>query len=498
MNESRIKDKFNVDQKDVVRGYTPLMRAIACHSKESVDALCKCCKVDIVEVKDQDDKDNAISLAVKVGDAPIFARLILTMIKRKKISNISFAQMNGLLTEKQMNQWLDICAKNVYSGFYGFLVKLNENGIKTNNFNFIVTLLSEVCDNTYSNQSMQDSYYSLKCDNTIANHLFEHLNKSSLNDIFKVIENGMLDYKVCFNDSLLLLCKLVDENRFNSLMKQITKECLSSETKNIQKYLFFKNNLLTSNVWATSTRMNNSSNTYSSNMTKENTDNNSINTTDGTNTGATTYTTTGGINDNDKDNKQEDEKNRHGDDETTDSSSKLLFSTVENDVIIKELAKQREFIKDELINLEENCNNDFKMIRDGTYEVNLGEKGMIRQDKLMFKHQHNVDLMSKYGIQADYKLHSLPFGVDNGFEAKQEYDFSQHLTKLLIASHNIDMIFQRDCKAMFDEIQNKEGLQFSFCSAPVKTRQRCQMKARIDYQNKPWPHVRCVMIIICF
>ena len=58
--------------------------------------------------------------------------------------------------------------------------------------------------------------------------------------------------------------------------------------------------------------------------------------------------------------------------------------------------------------------------------------------------------MKDMGIESEYKLNELPYDVVNGFEGKREYDSMGYLTKILMESHHIDPIFQKEAKKYFD------------------------------------------------
>ena len=78
----------------------------------------------------------------------------------------------------------------------------------------------------------------------------------------------------------------------------------------------------------------------------------------------------------------------------------------------------------------------------------------------------------------DYEINELPFDNVNGFDGSFEYDNNGYLTKLLIETHQIDPIFQKDCKRIFtDETMFKN---VSFSEAPPKTKARSQTKAQLE------------------
>ena len=255
---------------------------------------------------------------------------------------------------------------------------------------------------------------------------------------------------VCFNDALLLLCHSIDTDEFIKLLKHITNDCLSTETKTVEKHLYFKNTLLHSNIWAMPSTKRNS-----------------------------------GMND---DYKQlhvqvSDTKN-----DTLDSNSSI-FDQLENEVILAQLNKQREYIRSNMIELELNYSKQFDRLRSNIKQISASLTSTISQNKLENKYLFGDDFMNKNGILSDYLIKDMPFDGVNGFKRNDEYDLNGYLTKLLIASHNINPIFQKECKNYFDNTFNKQhGIKCKNSEAPVKTKERSMMKAKIDYRNKQWPH----------
>ena len=77
-------------------------------------------------------------------------------------------------------------------------------------------------------------------DSNIANYLFEKLKKDSLLDVFKCVNDGLLKQECGFNDSLLFLCKLINNDQFNKNVSQIADDCLSNKSKTIKSRNFFK------------------------------------------------------------------------------------------------------------------------------------------------------------------------------------------------------------------------------------------------------------------
>ena len=386
-----------------------------------------------------------------------------------------------------ITKWVGDCKDNNNFGLYGFIVKLQANGLKNNNFGFILSLLETAAGgdaSMKSNENVEKAHDILKLDKQISDYLYENLSKECKQEIYNVIEKGILNYNVCFNDCILFLCQSIDSEKFSTLMKNITKNCLSEKTKDVKKYTFFKNNLLHSNIWAVPYE-------------------------------AKTAET------------------KETDDETTNvkKSNATLFREVENSVVVEELSKQQLFIKQEMCKLETEFGKEFSELKSGIKEYNFAIDNTISQNRLISMYSE-VDYMNPNatngddgddnddddddqtggddnddkkengkkgknkvkkasGIQPDYKLGEMPFDNVNGYVGTDEYDLNGYLTRLLIASHNINPIFQNECKKYFSKI---EGCKYA--SAPVKTRERCMMKAKMDYNHKVC--LNSVMVLISY
>ena len=123
-------------------------------------------------------------------------------------------------------------------------------------------------------------------------------------DLFEVITKGMNNYDLCFNDSLLFLWKLINNEELNENIKNVTKNCLNYENKSQDKMSLFKNDLWKSNIWCKN------------------------------------------VSDNKNDSKSQENQNI------------TLFESIETDVLSKELKIHREYLKNELIELETNSKDN--------------------------------------------------------------------------------------------------------------------------------------------
>lgn len=161
------------------------------------------------------------------------------------------------MSEDDIYKWLKWCENlNIKNtGFVAFLTKMNENGIKADNFGVILSMLqTTIKDDNDDIEGVEQIYQQARNDQFVANYLFNHLKSETLMDIGKTVNNGLLKQECGFNDTLLFLAKLVNNDQFNKTLQETTNECLTKEKKNVEKLNFFKNNLLNSNIWACMTQ----------------------------------------------------------------------------------------------------------------------------------------------------------------------------------------------------------------------------------------------------
>ncbi|ETO20660.1 Ras guanine nucleotide exchange factor, partial [Reticulomyxa filosa] len=80
---------------------------------------------------------------------------------------------------------------------------------------------------------------------------------------------------------------------------------------------------------------------------------------------------------------------------------------------------------------------------------------------------------------------------DVTFRPKHTYDFDLYLTELLSRAHEVDEQFQTLTKRIFNKCKG-----CSFLSGPIKTHERCKMKAQVEYRNENFPKSAHILDII--
>ena len=439
--KSQLNECMNVKNKE---NKTPIMVGIDKNNQIVIETLCSYQQnVENISVESLND-------FAYLGNLNDFKQQLYTLIKLKyNIGQWSQLIYNNILTNEKIAEWIGYAKQNKNETIVGFLSSLQSRAVSRKNLTILYTMI----DPNNSGKNAKDiENQATKLAYKRAKYLYDKCDNDTLEKLSKVINNGISLQECGFDDSLLFLSKMVNNEEFVNVIETCTKECLSTQSKNVQKYLYFKNNLLFSRVWGTNT-------------TESKTENEAENKIDSNDDS----------NDNSNDN---------------DSYNTLLFEKIENSVISQELKLQKKYIMNEIIKEESNYLESWNKLKEMKFESLNYEIDKRNGTKVKSK--------CRQVIKSDYSENELPFDNVNGFNGATEYDNNGYLTKLLIGTHQIDPIFQSDCKRIF--LENRD-LRCSFSSAPPKTKQRCQKKAEMDYSNEIWPHtcnvidlVRCSVV----
>ena len=363
------------------------------------------------------------------GDIIKFKQQLYTLVELKyKIK--TWDQLTEIINDKNIDIWIEYAQLNASETIVGFLTSLKSKILSTKSLIVFKTFIEDGKFNNVNvknveskagnkNQSVENEKATREAVKR-ATYLFEHCDKHTLNQLSNVVNNAILKQECGFDDSLLFLSKMVDNDSFVNVLENATSQCLSKDKKNQKSYLYFKNNLLSSKIWGAPTTA----------------------TTATAETAATT------------DEKKEETNNKNDD-------NKLLFEQIRVNVIEKELESQRKFIKESILKEEKEFRESWNKLVNNDIGVKSQSKTKVIQ-----------------AIKSDYKNKELPYDNVNGFDGSFEYDNNGYLTKLLIATHQIDPIFQKDCKKMFENKENFANVSFS--EAPPKTRARSQTKAQLE------------------
>ena len=346
---------------------------------------------------------------VQRNDLKTFCSFVLKLIKIYHFQDLQSLKKHDvigkvLIHEKAFLKWFDICEQRSHPVLLSFLTRLNDVAFKNDNFEIFTLLLqknslesNELALNNEEVMQLSDLY---RKDYKNAVYLYQNLQKSSLKDLSVVINHGLIKHECGFNDTLLFLSKMVDNDAFAQTVENVTDECVTNDKKTVQKHSFFKNNLLNSNIWATRV-----------------------------------------------------------------DKKLLLFDKIKQNVIDKELKTQQMFIQNNVMSEEKTNGKLWKELKSNKLSERISK---LKQEAITNK--------------VLYKLNDLPFDNGNGFDGPKEYDHNFYLTGLLISSHQLDPIFQKECKRIFNF--KNFGIPCQYAPAPVKTKQRSITKAELDYKTK--------------
>ena len=311
-------------------------------------------------------------------------------------------------------------------------------------------------------------------------YLYNNCKKETLSDLCLQVENGLTKQECLFSDVFLFLFQKFDQDKFNETIESVTKHCLNSKNKDdIKSYRYFKNNLLKSNIWAT----------YQNSSNNNNNDNN-INNNYYYNSNINIYNNESQYNYDEQKNKDHDKQ---------ESEKLTVWGKISQVLESCELKQEQEKLKQELIKLENDFQEHFDYLKNNIKKFNLAKYDALSQNKLSNMYNPSKDFMNDEngikGVQPDKKLTELAIDFESGFYGKSEYDYKIYLTNVLIVAHQINPIFQKECKNIFDKMKQQNVL-CDFRSAPVKTYQRCQNKAKTDYCDREWPRTSHILDFI--
>ena len=400
-----------------------------------------------------------LDIIVSKGRVKQFISVISTLVDICNIEDFESLIKMRIITRENIAKWIKICTNNKYSVFLSFLNNFNEKCFQSANFGIFCVIFdigsnnSNTKKNSENNEEVNELSLRFNKDYKNARYLFEKCQKSTLKDLSNVVNNGLLKQECGFNDTLLILSKMVDNDSFVKNMSNVTRECLSNEKKTVSKHCFFKNNLLNSNVWSMISNTN-------TNTNKSSNDSNGSNDSDAVNTS----------------------ENKSNELENVIDSSLLLFNQIKKDILSNELKTQQMFIQNAIISEEKTNNKKWVELRQLSPKESLLE---------VIKELESDDELSQLLLPVYYNADELPFDNVNGFDGTKEYDHNIYLTQLLITAHQMNNTFQNECKNTFNK---KNGYfttipcKFWYNSAPVKTKSRCITKAELDYKYDIWPH----------
>ena len=207
--------------------------------------------------------------------------------------------------------------------------------------------LIDIMGNESSFNNIDQLYLETRYDESVANYLFNNMEKEHLEGLANVINQGLLKKECGFNDCLLFLSKMVNNKKFVENIKKITTDCLSNDKKTIKTYHFFKNNLLNSKIWSIPAE-DESTNKQNTNV---NNDEHKLD----TDIAYDMYIDTTQNYSSYNYSQANDEKQK-----TVSKSVYTLFDEIKTNVLLDEFINQQKFIKDEICKMEKEFNEEFE------------------------------------------------------------------------------------------------------------------------------------------
>ena len=255
-------------------------------------------------------------------------------------------------------------------------------------------------------------------------YIFENCKEATLLDLTNVINDGLLKHECSFDDSLLLLCKMVDNEKFIQNLKTIADECLSNEKQNIVKSRWFIEAFLKSNIWA--------SNTGNSNAT------------DSTNNKAAATSEKSSVESNQRNDSNADDTktNEKKDDTLKQGKTSHLFDEFKETIIAQQIEHQKEYIREQMLELEKNHFSSFQDLQSGIKRFHLDpDYEVLRQSHLDRGKYDRSNIMSEKNgaIHPIYNINELPINNSQGFNGADDYDHNGYLSRLLIVSHQVTL-----------------------------------------------------------
>ena len=194
------------------------MIAIQSGNDKVVELLCNCSRVKIMNMKNGGGRD-ALDIAAQCGEISIFQRILLTLIDRFNVTSMNKLIELKILTKKRFDEWVELAQLNKHKAFLTFLSKIFNNAFKLKQFEMLQTML----DNSETNEQFDESYQKYKKDFATAKYLFDNCDKSTLNTLNGVINDGIKKQECGFNDSLLFLAQMTDKDKLTSSLQECTK-----------------------------------------------------------------------------------------------------------------------------------------------------------------------------------------------------------------------------------------------------------------------------------
>ena len=444
------------------------MIAIELQSLKYINLLTRSKRVTILEPFDNDG-NNALDYAAMVGNIKVFRMLITTLIERLNISTWDGIVRNKILSKKSINKWIILAKDYGHIGFVGYVINLERKALNESSFSGLYTLINDVNDKLEINQK-NTAFQDLTKVTKAARFLYDNCDKSALNKLAKTINEGIMSQQVGFDDSLLILSKMVNNDQFIHCIEKTCTDCWgltgqsrpNSRSRNnndkgdekdqsgsgeeTKKKCYFDEHLLNSRIWAMPVKDTSDIAAISVGGDDSDDEDSSDSDDDGNNL-------FGGMNMN---NQNRNKKKR--------KVINTLYDKLRQGIVEKKFGEQRDWIKTKSIVHKQRFNVDWVNVAKYQLSANVEKKGK--------------DCIEKPIVLSDFNGNEFPFDVVNNYNGKFEYEKEGYLTKLIINARQLDPLFQKECATLF---QSKEfGIECTFESLTPKTKEECQNEWKFD------------------
>ena len=502
-----LDDKKDYDINALSRAYqasymTPLMEAVCAKQSRAASMLCNDKQAFFHSVANGIDsiklhgKKNALDLAVEHGAANCFAILMQALIKDKNINDWQQLIKQEIINVNKIDDWIAIAQtstnptlkmeyllsqlKSNLFGASGTASAAKDNANESWNEKYVllkVILGSYHRDDKNENipESVLRSANDFEQLSIICDNIINRCDKETLSSFVHCI-NGMIESKLPINDTLLMLSCKYNKLKFQKSLFTTIKDSLDFDKKQSVGGAWFRNFVVFSQVLACESVDSQNNNTTSIRSVSDLATEADGNAYDEKQVPVPLNAPTSDPSESDID------------------GSQLIFDQISFEIINKELDKQKNYLKKEMDQLVKEKDEYFLKLLKYKSHQHTQVQHHIKQNHFVHEAGYGNFLGEPYGVQCDQSQGNLITDFVSGFNGSVEYDQHNYLNELLINAIKMNPSFQKDCKKLFSS--SVFGIPCSFKAAPVKTKNRCQKKASLEYDHKPWPHTSSILDIL--
>ena len=427
-------------------GETPLLHCARYGQVKSVEILCKCARVDLL--KPDNYNNPPMIMACYFGHQKSVQYILNALIKRNNVNSWDELEKANILNEGIINRYMSVCKQHQQSTnerLYSWLLYIRDRCVKTKNFELLQVRLNDFGDT--NEKEIRKRFDECQKIFAITGELLDLRSNDVKKEICKTIIS-MIKNKELLNDQLLMIAARISPQKFeNALIESVrdavcVKDIHDHNSSDSHDVAWFKNCILTSNVLCLESNVNTIAN------------------------------------DDDGEQNEVDSKERE------EEKKEMIFDRINKGSIATELHKQQVFIRDEINKVAKADGENWEnLIYFNIYNRSIDGKlyQSVLRNRVDFKND-----MENNGMPIEFENNDLINSYDSNFDGSTEYDNNVYLVNLLIGAHKMNNQFQNDCKKLLSP--ETLGVDCKFLPAPVKVKQRCMVKAALDYSDREWPY----------